>query len=241
MEKKNPILSIVVLLVIVAAAVGVLFMLFKPADLANTNNKDSNLKTTEVPGVENSDVPNAEDANVTATPAVTVKPSTIATPAVTAAAGCDVVAAVTAAAVPGNWVKIDNGALVSYDVYRAKGFNYRVFTNDFVGIDPNPIPSASEYAGIISVMKLSGANNFDSQLANLEPGYQKCTREIDARTWTTVVGKTKANEISSSNFIKYAKVTVNAKDYMAKLTSTAADYSGQANNFETFITILKFK
>jgi hypothetical protein len=238
MEKKNPILSVVVLLVIVAIAVGVLFMLFKPADTGSTTGQQTATTTPAALGTGSPSVTATVDK--TTTPAVTLTGTV--NPSATPMAGCAVVAAVTGATPPATWKPVENSTQ-GFTAYRPTGFYFRLFPPDMfmLSIDPNPIPTASEYMGVINIIRLSASNNFESYLANLETGYQTCTREIDGRTWTTVVGKTKTTDAFEGKFVKYGKVTVGTKEYLARLENLKADYGGYSGQYETFITTLQFK
>ncbi len=241
MEKKSPILSIVVLLVIVTIAVGVLFLVFKPADSSvNTDNTGLTGLTTVNPEKPDTN----PEVTATTKPLLTPVVSTVvsATPTTPALAGCETVAAVNAATPPSNWKVLDN-TKQGYTVYRPTGFYYRLFPPDMfvLGIDPNPIPTASEYMGVINMIRLSASSNFDTYLGNLEAGYKTCTREIDGRTWTTVVGKTKTTDAFEGKYVKYGKVTVGGKDFMARLENQNANYGGYADEYEIFITTIVFK
>lgn len=233
MQEKNPVLSFVVLLVIVGAAFGVLFLVFKPTA---ENTSDNTPKTTTTPSV----TANLNEPTATVTPSVSV--SKTVTPTSTPTSGGKTVASVTDAAIPDGWVAVVNDSQ-NYTAYKPKSYYFRMFSPDrfVLGIDTNKIPDASEYMGMISLMRLSASNNFDSALANLESGYTTYTRMIDNRTWTMVEGKTKANEIMSSKYVIYGKVSVGNKEYLAKLENGSANYGGFADEFEIFITTLEFR
>ncbi len=230
MQEKSPVLSIIVLLVIIAMVIGVLFLVFKPGDddTDNTDNVVSVTKTVTPTQVSDNDI-DTDTVVVT-----TTKPSPTAT-------NNDTVAPVSGATPPENWQAIDFDCL-GYTAYRPSGFFFRMFPPDcfVLGLDTNRIPEASEYMGMISLMKLSGSNNFTKYIDQLEDGYTKYTRSIDDRTWTIVEGKQPANELFDAKFVKLGNFKVGSKEYMARIESTSSNFGGYADEFEIFITTLKF-
>jgi hypothetical protein len=219
MQEKNPILSILVLLVIVGAAIGILFLVFKPG----TTTTDNDVNITETPSITTT-------AKLTVTPTVGV--TTKATVSVTPVSG---------AVAPSDWKAIENTSQ-GYTAYRPAHFYFRLFSPDMfaLGIDPNAIPSASEYMGTISLIRLSASNSFADYTDQLQDGYTTYTRIIDGRTWIMVVGITEANEITAAKYVILGNFSVGSKEYMARLESSSSDYAGYKDEFETFITTLDF-
>lgn len=227
MQEKSPILSILVLLVIVGLIVTVLFLVFKPVEETNGNNEtDNEITETVTPEPTTTDVVEEnDDVTTTPTPATQTKD----------------VADVTGATPPDSWQLLEYDCL-GYKAYRPNGFYFRMFPPDcfVLGLDPNRIPEASEYMGMISMMKLSASNNFDKYVAELEDGYTEYTRVIDGRTWNMVEGKMPANELFEAKYVKLGNVEVNGKEYMARIENSASNFGGYADEFETFITTLIF-
>lgn len=241
MEQKNPVLSIVVLLIIIAAAVGILFLLFKPGtDDSNKTANDVKTVTPTATATVTATVTPSVTAEPSVTPSVSVTAQPTTTPVITGTT--TTVPAVNDAQPPANWKPIENTSQ-GYTAYRPTGYYFRLFPPDMfvLGIDQSPIPTESEYMGVISMMRLSASNNWDSQIANLKPGYKTITREINGKSWTVVEGATKDSDAFPSRFIKYGRVKVDSKEFMARLDSSSSNYGGYADEFETFITTVVFK
>ena len=109
-----------------------------------------------------------------------------------------------------------------------------------LGIDTNKIPEASEWAGIITMTRLTADNGLESYKSNLEVGYTSQVQTISGRSWTVIEGKTPANELFNAQFVKYAYVTVDGKEYIAGIRSDLANYGGQEGTFDTFVSIISF-
>jgi hypothetical protein len=141
---------------------------------------------------------------------------------------------------PSGWVLIDN-TVQKYLAYRPNGWYYRLFAPNMetLGIDTNKIPEASEWAGIITMSRLS-AGGLESYKSNLEVGYTSAVQTISGRSWTLIEGKTPANELFNAQFVKYAFVTVDGKDYVAGIRSDLANYGGQEGTFDTFVSVISF-
>lgn len=59
--------------------------------------------------------------------------------------------------VPDGWKPVENGTY-GYTAYRPSSYYYRFFGSQvLLGIDPNEIPTASEYAGAITITAISGS------------------------------------------------------------------------------------
>jgi len=142
---------------------------------------------------------------------------------------------------PSGWVAIDNTSQ-HYIAYRPNGWWYKIFSPNMetLGIDVNQIPDASEWAGLFTITRLTASNNFESYKANLEVGYTSQVQNISGRNWTVIKGKTPANELFDSLFVKYAYVIVDGKEFLAGTSSTEASFGGQEGNFDTFVSIIKF-
>jgi hypothetical protein len=218
MQEKNPILSIMVLLVIVVAAIGVLFLVFKPG--ANNIATDN-------------------DTDGTVTPSVTITQTTVVPTVKTTVTTTD--APVSGAVAPSDWETIEN-TIQGYTAFRPPHFYFRLFSPDMfaLGIDPNAIPAASEYMGTINLIRLSASNSFTDYTNQLQDGYSTYTRVIDGRTWTMIVGITEANEVADAKYVILGDFKVGAKEYLARLESSNSDYGGYKDEFETFITTLDF-
>lgn len=226
MQEKSPILSVLALILIVGLIVVVLFLVFKPGEEVNdTDNTEPTITETVTPEV--TDEPEV-DETTTPTPTNNVSDGDVAP-----------VSGVTA---PDSWELLEYDCL-GYKAYRPQGFFFRMFPPDcfVLGLDTNRIPEASEYMGMISLMKLSGSNNFEKYVDELDEGYTEYTREIEGRTWTMVEGKTPANELFDAKFVKLGNFEANGKEYMARLESGSSDYSGHSGTFETFISTLIFE
>ena len=113
---------------------------------------------------------------------------------------------------------------------------------ELLGIDTNEVPEASEYAGVISMIRLTASNNWEAQKANLETGYSEDVQTISGHDWTIIKGKTVYYEEAGFGglFIKYAYVTVGGKEFVVRLESSLVDYGGQESNFDTFVKTVKF-
>ena len=109
-----------------------------------------------------------------------------------------------------------------------------------LGIDTNQIPESSEWAGIITITRLTASNNFESYKSNLEVGYTTSTQSIAGRNWTIIEGIIPANMLFDAQYVKYAYVTVNGKEFLAAIKSTQANFGGQEGTFDTFISIINF-
>jgi hypothetical protein len=143
---------------------------------------------------------------------------------------------------PSGWQPIDNTSQ-KYIAYRPNGWWYKLFEPNMetLGIDTSQIPDASEWAGIMTISRLNASNmDFESYKENLEPGYSETTQTISGRSWIIIHGKTPANELFDSLFVKYAYVTVDGKEFVAAIRSTDANFDGQESNFDIFVSVIKF-
>lgn len=147
---------------------------------------------------------------------------------------------------PDGWKVIDNTSQ-KYLAYRPNGWYYKMFppAMETLGIDTTAIPDASEWAGLITMTRLSASNNLGSYKANLEAGFTENSQVISGNTWTIIKGKTIENEIYGSQFVKYAYVQVSGKEYLAGITcdatsSSCGNFNGQEATFDTFVSLIKF-
>jgi len=142
---------------------------------------------------------------------------------------------------PSGWIAMDNTAQ-DYIAYRPGGWWFRFFSPNMetLGIDTNQIPEASEWAGIITISRLSASNNFESYKSNLEAGYTSSVQNIAGRNWTIVRGIIPENMLFDAQYAKYAYVNVGGREFLAAIRSTAANFGGQEGNFDMFVSIINF-
>jgi len=173
-----------------------------------------------------------EEAVVTVTPSG--EPEVTNTTAPTTA----VVASVTP---PAGWKELVNDGQ-GYTAYRPGNWWFRFFppSKQLLGIDPNPIPEVGEYAGAITISRLTGGTTFNDYKSGLEAGYTESPSQINGRTWTMVEGVIPENEISGKKYVKYGYVEVGSKKFVAGLMSGAANYNGYESIFDTFLSVLVF-
>jgi len=221
MEKSNPLISFLIVIVIAIAGLGFLFLVFNP-----------NNNTT---GTDNSTPSPTATVTVQTSTAITTTPVTtaISTPVTT-------VAPVVSVTPPADWQEIDN-TNQHYKAYRPHWY-YRLFppNMEVLGIDPNPIPTASEYMGAIFIMRLTASNNLGVFKSSLEAGYTETTRMINGRQWTMYVGQIQATLASNAKYVKAGYVNVDGREYLAELQNEASNYGGYEAKFETFITTINF-
>lgn len=223
MKKANALVSLLVVVLIGLLGFGALYYFLSP--------KEPNVITEPTPTpaptgeVEDTVVPTeVEEEEVTITPTViSGTPIVEATP-------------------PANWEKISNLNFLPYEVWRPNGFYYRYFSPSTLGFDPAPLPEASEYAGMLSITQLQSGMSWTNDYVNeLMAGYTTTTLTIKGNNWTVLEGKTKANEIFDSQFVKLGYVQVGGKEYVVKLVSSDANYGGHESKFDIMISILIFK
>jgi len=142
---------------------------------------------------------------------------------------------------PSGWLPIDNTGQ-DYIAYRPGGWWFRLFPPNMetLGIDTNQIPEASEWAGIITLTRLTASNNFESHTSILEAGYTTSIQNITGRNWTIVRGIIPTNMLFDAQFVKYGYVNVGGREFLAAIRSTAADFGGQEGTFDMFISIINF-
>ena len=219
--------SFLIVIVIAAVGAGALFLVFNPNKGGSTNTVTPTPSFIDQSGVPDetavaTDIPTTTPV-LTSTPGnvVTTTPVVVVTP-------------------PAGWKEIDNTSQ-HYKAYRP-GWYYRLFSPnmEILGIDPKPIPQASEYVGTIFMMRLTASNNLGAFKSSLVPGYAQSTRSINGREWTMFVGKVTATAVSTEKFVKAGYVVVSGKEYLAEIQSEASDYGGHESQYETFITTINF-
>jgi len=190
---------------------------------------------------------NAPETTVTPTPTVEPTEETADTvtptsePTTTTAAPTATTAVVASVTPPAGWKEVVNDIQV-YTAYRPGNWWFRFFppSKQLLGIDPNPIPEVGEYAGAITIVRLSGAATFNDWKEGLEAGFTETPTTINGRVWTIVKGKQSETGDFPNPYVKYGYVEVGSKQFVAGLTSGAANYNGYESIFDTFISVLVF-
>jgi len=190
---------------------------------------------------------NAPEPAVTPTPTVEPTAEAVETvtptsePMTTAAAPTATTAVVVSVTPPAGWKEVVND-IQGYTAYRPGNWWFRFFppSKGTLGIDPNPIPEVGEYAGAIIISRLSGGTTLNNYKSGLEAGYSEITQSINGRTWTIVEGVQPETEAFPKKYVKYGYVEVGSKQFVAGLTSGAANYGGYEDEFDTFISVLVF-
>jgi len=203
------------IIVMLGASAILIYLLITQILFGNIPQGDKTLTGTPTTTVENTSVPGTTNS-VSPTGSVLVTP-------------------------PSGWQAIDNTGQ-NYIAYRPDGWWYRLFPPNMetLGIDTSQIPEASEWAGIITISRLSASNNFESYKSNLEVGYTSLVQNIAGRNWTIIEGVIPANMLFDSQFVKYAYVNIGGREFLAAIRSTAANFGGQEGTFDTFISIINF-
>jgi|GEM_PF-3314494 len=221
MKKANALVSILVVLIIGAVGFGGLYILLSP--------KDTNVVPEPTP-TPTPEVEVTASVKPTTSEEDTVEPTDIATTPIV-----DVTP-------PADWEMISNLTFLPYEVYRPRGWYYKYFSPTTLGMDPAKLPDASEYAGLLSISQLQSSTAWnDDYKSELMAGYTQSTQMIDGNEWTILEGKTKANELFDSQFVKYGYVKVGGKEYVVKMVSSAADFGGHESKFDILISTLRFK
>lgn len=225
MAEKRPILSTVLFSLIVIAIMAILYLLLIKKD----DDKKVEDKTVE-PTIE---VTQAPQDDGTTTPTVTKKAEATPTKIKESESGDskDI-------ALPEGWEAIEN-TFQEYTAYRPKGFYYRLFPPNMylLGVDPNPIPIATEYAGVITLLRTNSTNNLEGRLKDLKAGYTEKNVVFNSLEWRIIDGETKDTEMYDSYKVRYAYIKINGKEFLATLERETSKYS---DTFNTFIANIKF-
>lgn len=140
---------------------------------------------------------------------------------------------------PSGWTAVEM-ASVGYTAYRP-GWYYRIF-GTMLGLDPNPIPVDSEYAGMITIRKHSGtqAAVVTDYTDGLEAGYSEASVVAGCRTWTVIEGTIPANEISDAKQVKTAFTTEDGVVIGVHYETSSAIFPTHEAKLDTLIDIMVF-
>ncbi len=143
------------------------------------------------------------------------------------------------ATAPAPWVAVEMPA-VGYTAYRP-GWYYRIF-GTLLGIDPNPIPVNSEYAGMITIRKHSGtqAAAIAEYTGGLEAGFTETEIVAGCRTWVVIEGTIPASEISDAKQVKTAFTTEDGKVIAVHYETSSAIFATHEAKLDTLIDIMVF-
>ena len=142
---------------------------------------------------------------------------------------------------PAGWTAVEN-PWAGYTAYRP-GWYYRIFTGgEVLGIGPNPIPDASEYAGTIVIIKHDGT--LAAEMANytdrFDPGYTQTTVVAGCRDWTMLEGTEPPNELFDEMQTKVGFVTVDGEVFSVEYSIATASFPTHEAKFDTLIDIMVF-
>jgi hypothetical protein len=147
----------------------------------------------------------------------------------------------TTAEVPAGWEAVDNTAC-GYTAYRPTHWYFRKFEGCALGMDPNPIPTASEYWGAVAVFKKSGtaASAAAALKGGLEAGATQETVTIAGREWIIVEGTVDGGEIFDDQHIKAGFISANGKTFEVASQLVPASFAMYEDELDKQMEIIVF-
>ncbi len=142
------------------------------------------------------------------------------------------------ATLPAGYIYQENPTY-DYKIGMPDTWYYRYFDSArLIGLDKNPVPTASEYAGLITFYAKPGTlasyiTDMESQLDE----YDQTEVVVNCLTWTRITGVTQENMVSSGNL----KAIISAIDIDGQLYTLAmeSDSSTYATNLVIYNKVLE--
>ncbi len=229
MKQANTLVSILVVIVVAVLGFGLMYYLLVAPNQVNVINEP-----TPTP-VEN-------DVDVTASPNTTATATASVTKTVAPTTTIVTTTPIAEVTPPADWKLLDTMSFLPYTVYRPNGWWFRYFSPATLGLDPNQLPAASEYAGKLSISQLQSASAWNSDyITQLEPGYSQVSQSIDGNSWLVIEGKFKDNELQTGSYTKLGYVKVGSKEFVVNLIGSNNTYDGNESKFDIMISTLRFK
>lgn len=219
----NRILTAVLVLIIVVIVGLILFQFASNRNQQQTSTETADNEVTETPTVTEE----PEEDTPTPTPTVTTT---------TASSGSINVTTT----VPENWKAIEIASL-PYQFYRPNNFYYRLNGNT-LGIDPNPIPEASEHAGIITFTKVSNSKeSIVNEQKSALTGATQFEQTAGDNQWTILTGTIPESEIRAEQKAKIGVITGAGSTYILMYATSPASFSTYEAIFDILLGIIAFE
>ncbi len=146
-----------------------------------------------------------------------------------------------AAEIPAGWEAVDN-TKCGFTAYRPKGWHYRLFENCAMGLDPNPIPTASEYWGAVAIFKETGtvATAVANLKSNLDAGATETSATIAGRDWVIVEGTLSGGGVFDDQQVKAGFISANGKTYKVASQLIPASFALYEDELDKQMEIIVF-
>jgi len=140
--------------------------------------------------------------------------------------------------IPEGWIDQESEDY-EYKIAVPNGWYYRFFSGtQSIGLDPNPIPEASEYPGVICFSALTESiteirTTYTSDIQNIN----ETSTTVNDKTWTQITGNTSTEDIFFPNYkVLHSLYESSGKTYKLTLMAEEETYN---QTLETYQKVLE--
>jgi len=140
--------------------------------------------------------------------------------------------------IPEGWLEQES-AVFGYKIGVPDKWYYRFFSQtQMIGMDPHPIPEASEYAGMISFVVID--RPYDQVISETKTGLENVSETeqiVNSLSWTRIEGVIPEEDVFyPGQMMTHAIVFHNSKSYKLTYMSSKESYN---DNLQTFNDVLE--
>ncbi|MFQ5493228.1 MAG: hypothetical protein ACE5DX_03655 [Candidatus Dojkabacteria bacterium] len=139
---------------------------------------------------------------------------------------------------PAGWKKVDLG--LGYTIYRPGNWWFRNFGGT-LGLDPNEIPEASEYAGMITMSKISGSmtSAISTYKSSLDTNVNEFNAVAGDNDWVIVTGKIDETMESEAKQVKSGFIQGGGQVYQLEYRVPPSQFAANENVFDTLLGVIE--
>jgi len=143
--------------------------------------------------------------------------------------------------IPSGWVAIENKTY-NYIAYKPSNYYYRAFGIESVlGIDPNKIPEASSYTGVISIQALDGSlESAKNDYIQSFMAIAQDTKTTENGTWDLIIAEIPESDMQSAQNVMCAFIEVSGQVFVVDYRYDSSSDATYETIFDQFYPSIKF-